>query len=117
MSTPSPSEPRPPEQPSPPPNSRPMRGDSAADQSYCRRQPASPAEHSCVRRRADGLLPELHESHLRSLPRRRVTLPLILFIATCLSTFWVGAANWRPQLIESTAAISATSSPSIGSRG
>ena len=29
------------------------------------------------------------------------TLPLILFIATCLSTFWVGAADWRPQLIES----------------
>ena len=28
-------------------------------------------------------------------------LPLVLFIATCLSTFWVGAANWRPQLIES----------------
>ena len=30
-----------------------------------------------------------------------MTLPLLLFIATCLSTFWVGAADWRPQLIES----------------
>ncbi len=43
--------------------------------------------------------PELSESQLRSRlrPRRRVTLPLVLFIATCLSTFWVGAASWRPQ--------------------
>jgi membrane-associated protease RseP (regulator of RpoE activity) len=47
-------------------------------------------------------LPELQGSHLRSLPRRRLTLPVILFIATCLSTFWVGAANWRPQMVEST---------------
>jgi membrane-associated protease RseP (regulator of RpoE activity) len=47
-------------------------------------------------------LPELHESHLRSFPRRRLTVPLMLFVATCLSTFYVGAANWRPQLIGST---------------
>src|SRR5262245_48589217 len=45
-------------------------------------------------------LPELQGAHLRSLPRRRLTLPLILFVATCLSTFWVGAADWRPQMIE-----------------
>jgi membrane-associated protease RseP (regulator of RpoE activity) len=32
-------------------------------------------------------------------------LPLLLFVATCLSTFWVGAANWRPQLIESPTAM------------
>jgi Zn-dependent protease len=44
--------------------------------------------------------PELSESHLRR-PRRRVVLPIMLFVATCLSTFWVGAANWRPQLIDS----------------
>ncbi|MEO1497157.1 MAG: site-2 protease family protein [Planctomycetota bacterium] len=29
--------------------------------------------------------------------RRRVRLPLILFIATCASTFWVGAADWQPM--------------------
>jgi membrane-associated protease RseP (regulator of RpoE activity) len=29
-------------------------------------------------------------------------LPIILFVATCLSTFWVGAAGWRPQNIEAT---------------
>ena len=32
-------------------------------------------------------------------------LPLVLFIATCLSTFWVGAASWRPQLVEGTGGI------------
>jgi Zn-dependent protease len=44
---------------------------------------------------------ELNRAHLQSPPRRRITLPLLLFVATCLSTFWVGAAYWRPQLIES----------------
>jgi membrane-associated protease RseP (regulator of RpoE activity) len=28
-------------------------------------------------------------------------LPILLFVATCLSTFWVGAADWRPQTMES----------------
>jgi len=42
-------------------------------------------------------LPEYRESYLRPRLRRRVTLPLVLFVATCLSTFWVGAARWRPQ--------------------
>ncbi len=28
--------------------------------------------------------------------QRRIRLPLILFIATCLSTYFVGAAYWRP---------------------
>jgi Zn-dependent protease len=27
---------------------------------------------------------------------RRLFLPLVLFIATCASTFWVGAADWEP---------------------
>lgn len=34
----------------------------------------------------------------RPLPRRRVMLPLALFLATCVSTFWAGAANWMPIL-------------------
>ncbi len=29
-------------------------------------------------------------------PGRRVALPVILFVATCLSTFWVGATDWHP---------------------
>jgi membrane-associated protease RseP (regulator of RpoE activity) len=36
-----------------------------------------------------------------------VTLPIILFVATCLSTFWVGAANWRPQAVDSIAGMQA----------
>lgn len=41
---------------------------------------------------------ELRSSDLHGddpLPRRR-TLPIVLFIATCLSTFWVGAAKYHP---------------------
>jgi Zn-dependent protease len=28
--------------------------------------------------------------------RRRVALPVFLFVATCLSTFWTGAVAWKP---------------------
>jgi len=55
-----------------------------------------------MRMRDWSQLPELRESHLH-LPRRRVALPIILFVATCLSTFWVGAANWRPQSVDTVA--------------
>lgn len=43
--------------------------------------------------------PELRTSDL-GMPRqlrRRTILPIALFVATCLSTFYVGAADWRPQ--------------------
>jgi Zn-dependent protease len=46
---------------------------------------------------------ELREVHFRSRPRRRVTLPVFLFVATCFSTFWVGATSWRPQSVDLTA--------------
>jgi Zn-dependent protease len=39
----------------------------------------------------------LSAAHLQSPPKRRRLIPLLLFVATCLSTFWVGAANWKPQ--------------------
>ena len=29
--------------------------------------------------------------------RRRVTLPVVLFVATCLSTFWTGSVDWHPE--------------------
>lgn len=29
-------------------------------------------------------------------PRRRYWLPLLLFLLTCLSTFWVGVTSWQP---------------------
>jgi membrane-associated protease RseP (regulator of RpoE activity) len=41
-------------------------------------------------------LPELRISDLQYLPPRRRALPLILFVATCLSTFWVGVVDWDP---------------------
>ncbi len=44
--------------------------------------------------------PELRESHFRSPPQRRMMLPILLFIATCLSTFWVGATNWKPTAVD-----------------
>ena len=31
-------------------------------------------------------------------PPRRVVLPLVLFLTTCLSTFWVGVTHWQPVL-------------------
>jgi membrane-associated protease RseP (regulator of RpoE activity) len=56
-------------------------------------------------KREGAALPELRASHLTSPPRRRVLFPLLLFVATCLSTFWVGAANWRPQTMDSAEAM------------
>lgn len=32
-------------------------------------------------------------------PPRRVFLPIFLFLATCLSTFWVGVCSWSPVLL------------------
>ena len=32
----------------------------------------------------------------RRATRRRISFPIFLFVATCLSTLWVGAADWRP---------------------
>ena len=29
--------------------------------------------------------------------RRRTLLPIALFLATCASTFWTGAVDWRPD--------------------
>lgn len=36
------------------------------------------------------------DEHDQTPERRRFALPLILFVATCLSTFWLGAADWNP---------------------
>jgi Zn-dependent protease len=40
--------------------------------------------------------PPLAAHHLRTPPRRRVALPVILFAVTCLSTFWAGVTDWQP---------------------
>lgn len=40
---------------------------------------------------------EYAEQVARQRPRRRrLTIPAILFLLTCLSTFWVGITDWRP---------------------
>ena len=36
----------------------------------------------------------LEAQDLTSPPRRRVALPIVLFLVTCLSTFWVGTTLW-----------------------
>ena len=51
-------------------------------------------ELAVVQRAADAL--ELSAESVRPARRRRVRLPVILFVATCLSTFWVGANHWLP---------------------
>jgi hypothetical protein len=33
-------------------------------------------------------------------PQRRVLLPAVLFLATCASTFWVGATHWDPLRVD-----------------
>jgi membrane-associated protease RseP (regulator of RpoE activity) len=63
----------------------PVAGDSA-------QSPPGPAPTWNVARRA-----MLSADDLGYVPRRRRVLPILLFIATCLSTFWVGAADWKPQ--------------------
>jgi Zn-dependent protease len=95
MSMPSHSEPTPQETPPSPPATSISTGASPADGEQPT-QPREPTTPATVRR---GRAPdrELRESDLVSLPRRRMMLPLVLFVATCLSTFWVGAANWRPH--------------------
>lgn len=84
MSTTPPPEPRPPE-PSPPipavfSTSIPAPASSVGSQT------ARPPQH-----------PQLSPVHLYSRPKRRRVIPILLFIATCLSTYWVGAADWKPQ--------------------
>ncbi len=43
--------------------------------------------------------PVLTAAHLTTRPSRRRRLPLILFVITCLSTFWAGAMKWSPTSI------------------
>lgn len=40
--------------------------------------------------------PLLTEAHLRIPRKRRVMLPVVLFLITCASTFWTGATSWEP---------------------
>lgn len=42
-------------------------------------------------------IPDFSQERLDNRPKRRVALPIFLFFATCLSTFWVGASHWVPE--------------------
>ncbi|HMP07027.1 MAG TPA: site-2 protease family protein, partial [Lacipirellulaceae bacterium] len=76
-------------------------------------RPARPATDDPFHDPELAHLPELRPSHLRGmppaalrdydvgmLPQRRVMLPLMLFLATCASTFWVGVTHWDPLRTE-----------------
>jgi membrane-associated protease RseP (regulator of RpoE activity) len=103
MSTPSPYEPRPQEHLPASPSHESARTDRADNDKLIAKPskilPAAPAARAETGGAQWSNFPELGESHLGR-PRRRVMLPIVLFVATCLSTFWVGAANWRPQTID-----------------
>jgi Zn-dependent protease len=107
MSTPSPSEPQLPQDVSatPPVSGGSPNGQSEVNTSGLVVPPVAPSSIRAAAPTSQRPLPLLDDSYLRSPPRRRVLLPLVLFIATCLSTFWVGAASWRPQLVEGTGGI------------
>lgn len=45
---------------------------------------------------AEPIGPPLSAHHLRPRRKRRVTLPVLLFLITCVSTFWAGSTNWQP---------------------
>ncbi len=63
--------------------------------------PASPGD---VRGKASR--PELAKARPRSRPQRRTVLPIMLFVITCWSTYFVGASNWEPlRYLHSTSAI------------
>ena len=85
MSTTPPSEPRPPEPSSPTPPA--IIADTGVDESAGRcASRTQAARHAGALRRP---------SPFAAAPPPRV--PILLFVATCLSTYWVGAANWKPQ--------------------
>ncbi|TWT88161.1 Peptidase family M50 [Pseudobythopirellula maris] len=60
--------------------------------------PGAPPQDAARQAYADANGPrELRSSDLRTpAVRRKVRLPVLLFLATAFSTFWVGSADWKP---------------------
>jgi hypothetical protein len=80
----------------------PVASNSPQQQSSLAQQTAGQSE-SGVRKQSDSFqdpafthLPELKVSDLHFRPQRRTMLPIVLFLATCASTFWVGVSEWQP---------------------
>ena len=75
--------------------------DSSAPQSSIDKASSEPDERRRVAPPHDTIdleFPVLRAEHLgRPRPRRRIRLPLILFLITCLSTFYAGAMDWQPM--------------------
>jgi membrane-associated protease RseP (regulator of RpoE activity) len=94
MSMPTPSEPRPPEQPPASP-SLPV-PQAAAAKPIAAGSDSLPTAGSPPAWKVASR-PLLSEDDIGYIPRRRRVIPILLFIATCLSTFWVGSADWKPQ--------------------
>ena len=86
--TPQPSQPEPPRQP-------PQPVVSPAGDELSLSQPLREMRASDV----DSSIPPGDPSRPRPSARveRGVRLPVLLFVGTCISTFWVGAANWKPM--------------------
>jgi Zn-dependent protease len=63
--------------------------------------PKRPLESDAFYQSSFSHLPELMKSDIDGgegvLPQRQVMLPAMLFVATCLSTFWVGVTRWDPM--------------------
>ncbi len=56
------------------------------------------AQDDSVAQEANAELAQLAGDHSHPPERRHLLLPIVLFLATCLSTFWTGAVDWRPIL-------------------
>ena len=97
----------------PPPAERPESGPAAAPAGpipAAAAQPAQPVVPPVASPAAAGddafndpavaHLPELTAGDMESPPPRRVMLPVVLFLATCASTFWVGVTHWDPLRVD-----------------
>ena len=67
-------------------------------------QPAQPSSDWQAMSEAHAASGRRSRTHVLSgedlaLPGRRVKLPLILFLATCVTTFWAGCKGWIPAFI------------------
>lgn len=84
--------------PSPPPPASPEAAAPTAS-STPSIEPATPSETSPTYEYRELKRSDLVSTPQEETPRhgRSLRLPLLLFVATCLSTFWVGAAKYKPM--------------------
>lgn len=61
--------------------------------------PGTGAAETLTARVVDEVLTRQAATDVTPPRKRRVWLPLVLFLSTCLSTFWVGANQWFPVMV------------------